>query len=147
MDIEFRKLNIENWELARSLEEGAASDMFEPCEGEEGYKKYIRESQVYAIMNGNRAIGTISYKNQADESVLINGLTIMPEYRGKGIAKQAMSKLLEEVGNKNLELVVHPGNTPAILIYLHFGFSITEWKENYFGNSEPRLFLQKRAKD
>ncbi|MEK9159473.1 MAG: GNAT family N-acetyltransferase [Patescibacteria group bacterium] len=145
MDIEFKKITIDDWELARSLEEGAASDMFAPCDGEEGYKKYIGESQVYAIINGNKAIGTISYKNQDDGAVLVNGLTVMPEYRGQGIASLAMNKLLDEIGNKNCSLVVHPGNTPAILIYLHFDFCITGWKDNYFGDGEPRLYLQRKV--
>lgn len=146
MNIEFKKLNIEDWELLQSLEENAASDMFVSCDGEEEYKKYIRESQVYAIMKDNKAIGTISYKNHEDGVVLINGLTVMPKYRGQGIASLAMNKLLDEIGNKSCSLVVHPGNTPAILIYLRLGFYITDWKDNYFGDGEPRLYLQRKAK-
>lgn len=131
--------------LLQSLEKGAASDMFAPCDGEEGYKKYIRESQVYSVVKDNNAIGTISYKNQDDGTVLINGLTIMPEYRGQGIASLAMNKLLDEIGNKSCSLVVHPGNTPAILIYLRLDFYITGWKDNFFGDGEPRLYLQRKA--
>lgn len=144
MDIKFKKIDVENWKLLQILEKSAATNMFATCEGEGGYKKYIRESTVFVIMISDTAIGTISYKNQADGAVLINGLTVMPEYRGKGIAKLAMNKLLNEVGNKNFELVVHPGNTPALLIYLRLGFSIIGWKENYFGDGEPRLYLQKK---
>ena len=145
MDIKFTKVEIKDWKVLRTLEEGAASDMFAPCNGEEGYKKYILESNVFIITNENKPMGTISYKNQDNGLILINGLTIMPEHRGRGIAKLAMNKLLNEVGNKNFELVVHPRNTPALLIYLSLGFSIIEWKENYFGDGEPRLYLQRKA--
>lgn len=146
MEIKFKKVKLKDWEQLKFLEEGAASNMFAPCDGEEGYKKYIQGSEVFIIMSADKPIGTISYKNQDDESVLINGLTIMPEHRGKGIAKQAMSQLIDKVGNKIFVLVVHPGNTPALLIYLRLGFSITQWKDNYFGDGEPRLYLQKKAK-
>ncbi len=54
----------------------------------------------------------------------------------------AMKKLLSDLGNKNFALLVHPENTPALLIYLRLGFLISEWKENYFGNGQPRILMR-----
>ena len=34
-----------------------------------------------------------------DGTILINGLTVLPEYRGKGIAHAALKRLLEDLGN------------------------------------------------
>jgi len=38
-------------------------------------------------------------------------------------------------------LITHPLNTPAILLYLKNGFQITGWKDNYYGDSEPRIIF------
>ena len=146
MDIQFKKVELEDLELLRNLEEGAACYMFPLWKGEEGYKKYIQESEVFIIMSADKPIGTISYKNQADKTVFIDGLSIIPAYRDKGIATEAMNQLLNKVGNRNFAILVHPHNTPALLIYLRLGFCITKWKANYFGDGEPHLYLQKKAK-
>lgn len=145
-NIKFKKAAINDWKLVEKLEKGAESPYFCLCDGEEGYKKYIKESKVFFIINNKKTAGTISYKINKNKSILINGLTILPEYRGKGIATNAMKKLLAKLGDKNLSLVVHPENTPALLIYLRLGFTITGWKDNFFGNGQPRLFLKKIKK-
>ncbi len=141
MDIKLKKATIKDWKLVKNLEESAVSKMFAP---EEDYKRFVLESKVFIIMDKEKSIGTVSYKNQDDGNILINGLTIISEYREQGIAKQAMGKLLDMVGNKNFELLVHPANTPALLIYLSFGFIISDWKDNYFNDGEPRLYLQRK---
>lgn len=43
-----------------------------------------------------------------------------------------------------IELVVHPHNNPAISLYLSLGFKIESWRDNYFGDGEPRLVLVKK---
>jgi ribosomal protein S18 acetylase RimI-like enzyme len=142
MTLKFKQATLEDWEKVRELEEASATHMFAPCEDEEGYKRYVRESTVYFILNEeDEAIGTISYKDQ-DDTVTIKGLTVNPEYRGKGIAKTAMKQLMEEIGNRKMALTVHPANTPALMIYLRLGFTIVAWKDDYFGDGEPRLYLK-----
>lgn len=141
--IKFKQVSIEDWKLVEEIEKGAASIFFCPCENEKGYKKYIKESEVFFIMQDGKAIGTISYKAEKDGTILINGLTVLPDYRGKGVATNAMKKLLTDLGDQNYTLLVHPENTAALLIYLRLGFVITEWKDNYFGNGQPRLYLKK----
>lgn len=143
-NIKLKKATLNDWTLVEKLEKGAESQFFCPCDGEEGYKKYIRESNVFFIINKNKAIGTISYKIDKNKKISINGLTILPKYRGEGLATNAMEKMLTKLKNKNLALVVHPGNIPALLIYLRLGFTITEWKDNYFGNGQPRLVLRRK---
>jgi len=54
-----------------------------------------------------------------------------------------MKLLLKKLGNQRFSLVVHPENTAAILIYLHLGFVIKDWKENYFGDNKNRIILIK----
>lgn len=144
--IEFKQATLKDWGVVEELESGAKSPFFCPCDGEAGYKKYIKESRVYFIVSGKKMIGTVSYKIEKDKTVLINGLTILPGYRGKGIATVVMEKLLKDLGKRDFSLLVHPENIPALLIYLRLGFAISEWKDNYFGNGQPRLYLKKKVK-
>jgi len=144
--MKLKKVQLDDWELLRTLEEASATKMYAPCEGEEGYKKYIEESTVYFIMDKKNAVGTISYEIQKDGKCVINGLTVKPEHRSRGIARQAMEYLLNEIDDREIELVVHPENIPALLIYLHLGFIITKWEDNHFGDGEPRLHLKKKSR-
>ena len=142
-NMELKPLFVQDWKLVEELEKGSENVFFCSCNGEEGFKKYLVESRVFAVMKEGVAIGTISYKDEG-ENILINGLTVLPEYRGQGIAQESMKKLMTTLGNKNCSLVVHPENTPALLIYLHIGFVIKEWRDNFFGNNQPRLYLVKK---
>ncbi len=143
--VQFKQATTDDWKLAEELEKGSASPLFAPCQGEEGYKRYLRESKEFFILMSEKPIGTISYKPESDKNVIINGLTVLPQYRGKGIATNAMKKLLADLDGKRITLLVHPENTAALLIYLRLGFVITEWKSNHFGDGQPRLYLEKKT--
>ncbi|MBT6069061.1 GNAT family N-acetyltransferase [Candidatus Peregrinibacteria bacterium] len=140
--IEFKQVTEDDWKLVDDLESGSATPFFCPCDSEEGYRKYIRESTVYVIMKNGKDIGTVSHKTQDDGSILFNGLTILPEHRGQGVATDSMKRLLSNLGKQTYALLVHPENTTALMIYLRLGFVITEWKDNFFGDGTPRLYLK-----
>ena len=138
-----KPVTLDDWQLLASLEKIAKNPFYFACDGEEACKRYIEESHVYFLMDGEKPIGTLSHKTERDGTILINGLTVLPEYRGKGIAHAALKQLLEDLGNQNYALHVHPGNTPALLIYLRLGFVITAWEEHHFGDGQPRLYLRR----
>lgn len=146
ISIRFRKATIKDWKLVEELENAAKNSFYLSRKGEENYKNYIKNCQVFLISIDKKVIGTISYKIEKNNNILINGLTILPEFRGQGIATISMGKLLNTLKNKNLSLVVHPENTPALLVYLKHGFTIKEWRDNHFGNGQPRLYLIKNSK-
>ena len=88
-------------------------------------------------------VGSISYQIKNKTHAYISGLIIKPEFQKQGLAKKALSLLLEKLKNyQKLSLVVHPEN-PAIKLYLSFGFAIKSRKENYFGDGQPRLVMVK----
>ncbi len=33
-----------------------------------------------------------------------------------------------------MDIVTHPKNTPALKLYLKYGFKIESWKDNYYGD-------------
>ena len=54
-----------------------------------------------------------------------------------------MKKLLELVKGNQVYMITHPKNIAAIILYLKNGFEIASWKENCYGDGEPRLILQR----
>lgn len=128
------------------IEKESKNSFYFAYEGEEEHKRHICESNVYFIEHEGEVVGTISYKINKEKDFYINGLTILPKYRGKGLGTKAMEKLLAKLKGKEVTLVVHPENVKAILIYLHLGFVITAWSDNHFGNGQPRIWMRKKGK-
>jgi ribosomal protein S18 acetylase RimI-like enzyme len=102
----------------------------------------ITNKIVYLIKDGDETLGSISYEMKSEEHAYIDGLLIDPKFQGKGVARKAMEVILEELKKiKRIDLVTHPRNTPAIRLYLSLGFVIESWKDNYFGDGEPRISM------
>ena len=102
----------------------------------------IRKGTVYLITKDEVLVGNISYQIKEDGTVYISGLAVDPKYQRQGIAREALNKVLKENENAHrVELVTHPHNTPAIILYLSLGFLIEKWFDNYFGDGEPRILL------
>lgn len=143
LKITLKKCSKEDWKIVERMEKSAKSKLFHPIEGEEEIKEYITKSEVYIILQKNNPIGTVSYEIKKDGHIMFNGLTVLPKYRNKGIGLAAVEKILKKDGNRKAELVTHPENTAALIIYLKLGFKLKSWKDNYFGDGEPRVILWK----
>ena len=111
---------------------------------EKEIRDWIENEIVFLIKNDcDVTVGSISYQIKNKTHAYISGLIIKPEFQKQGLAKKALSLLLEKLKNyPKLSLVVHPEN-PAIKLYLSFGFAIKSRKENYFGDGQPRLVMVK----
>lgn len=110
-------------------------------------KKYLTKSKVYIIQLDNKPIGHVSYKEVNKNTVEIDGLVVLPNYRKKGIAANAVGMIMEEIRSYNkVELLTHPHNVGSLLIYLKNGFVIESWEKNPFGDSEPRVKMVKPQK-
>ena len=81
-------------------------------------KAYITNNVVYLIKNKNATLGTVSYEIKKPNSVHINGLIVKPQYRGQGVAKQAMKILLTGLKGKKLTCACIPITLrPSCYIY------------------------------
>jgi ribosomal protein S18 acetylase RimI-like enzyme len=110
---------------------------------EDEIKDWINNEIVFVIKDQDVVVGSISYEKKSIEHAYISGLVIKPEFRRRGLARRAMSLLLEELKKfKKLSLVVHPENH-AVSLYESFGFKKESREENYFGDGEPRLIMVK----
>lgn len=142
-----KKANLEDWQKILFFEKKCSSDVFHAIDNEKEVKEYIKGSIVYFVILDSEEIGTVSYEVKKDNVAYIDGLTILPEYRGKGIGTFAIRKILKELENfDEINLVVHPRNNSAIVVYLKNGFEIKKWESDFFGKGEHRLFLVKNLK-
>ncbi|MBU0635560.1 GNAT family N-acetyltransferase [Candidatus Micrarchaeota archaeon] len=142
-DISLVKAKPDDWSMVLEFERASKSKFFSALETEEEAKNYLAESQVFFVLLGKEAIGTVSYKPEED-SAYMDGLTISPKYRKKGYAKIALHLIMEKAKDyKRAYLRVHPQNSFGVIIYLKEGFRITGWEDNHYGDNEPRLLMEK----
>lgn len=103
-----------------------------------------KNQTIYLILKDEIVVGDTSYEKKPDGSVYLSGLVIEPEFQGQGIGHKVMDIIMEELKDiKTITLVTHPENSVAIRLYLSFGFVIKSWKDNYWGEGEPRIELVK----
>lgn len=109
---------------------------------------FMKKHTVFLIKKGGETVGNVSYSLKGLRLAQISGFVIIPRFQRKGIGRQALALLLKKLKKAGkIDLVTHPRNTPALRLYLSFGFVIESWKNNYFGDGEPRLVLSREKKE
>lgn len=81
-------------------------------------------SEMFAIVSDGEIVGDISLYQHSSEVVSI-GPTVFPEYRRKGIAKEAMLlalNLAKENGFKIVSQQIRVNNTASIALHTSLGF-------------------------
>jgi ribosomal-protein-alanine N-acetyltransferase len=71
-----------------------------------------------------------------------------PDYIRRGIATRLLEQTLiqlAQMGYARVRLTVAPSNEAALTLYTKFEFSRVDYVENYFGDGEHRLILEKQA--
>lgn len=101
---------------------------------EYGHDNALHEQRIYFLMHEEQVIGTISAwfgdygldKDFGDRSLgRIHWVVIEPDYQGKGLSKPMMAYAchkLKELGHQSAFLFTATELTPAIGLYLKFGF-------------------------
>lgn len=143
--ITLKKATLKDAEIIRDIEDTANSNTYSARTTTEELKRFILNDKVFLIRNEQEVVGLVSFevhKNTAH----CNSLVIYPKFRRMGFGNAAMSLMLKKMTKyQRVELVVHPRNNPAIMLYLSLGFIIESWRENYFGDGEPRLVMIKKS--
>jgi ribosomal protein S18 acetylase RimI-like enzyme len=141
--IELVRATAQDVEAYIELEKSVAgastySALLTPEEVSEEFSKCI----VYLVKEGNQIVGSVSYEMKDPDHAYISGLVVTPARQHQGIGKAALLKVLEELKDvRTIDLVTHPDNTSSVGLYESLGFVIGERKENYFGDSEPRIMM------
>lgn len=106
---------------------------------------YLKDSEIYLGYEKQKPVCYFAFKQGKNNRVELVTTGVLPDYQGQGIGKQIIAKLLELNKGKTLHLVTHPRNIAALVLHLKSGFVINGWKENYFGDGEPRLLMQRQT--
>ncbi|MFA5747280.1 MAG: GNAT family N-acetyltransferase [Candidatus Paceibacterota bacterium] len=146
MKIELKRAVIADIDKFLGLEKLAAgTPIYSAMTDKEDAFNEISKNTVYFIEKDGETVGNISYEIKESKTAYISGLMVDPRFQGQGIGKQAMAMIIEELKDmEKIELVTHPRNTKALMMYLPLGFEIDKWIDNYFGDGDPRVSLAKK---
>jgi ribosomal protein S18 acetylase RimI-like enzyme len=88
------------------------------------------ERPFYVAEIDGAFIATAGARKMADEEDwMIVGVYVSPEYRGRGIAKTLIQRVIEDVGERGAEkvfLLVNVERKEAVSLYGKLGFSIVD---------------------
>ena len=96
-----------------------------------------RNYRVFKAVESKKIIGFLELEKLNGISARINGLSINPEYRGKGFGKQLLEFAVEYLKKKNISqiiLLVKQSNLEAKKLYEEAGFQFMELLENKIDN-------------
>ncbi len=143
MTIILKKVGLNDISKLVEIEKSVAGSKTYSAETNENeWQEEIKNNIVYLIEKNGETVGDISYEYKDPNHVYISGLAIDPRFHNQGIARQALNLILEELKDiKQIDLVTHPDNLPALHLYQSLGFVIESRVENYYGDGEPRLIL------
>ncbi len=106
-------------------------------------KDYLAKSIIFVGYIKDIPISYFAYEFQGEERVELRSTGVLPEYQNMGVGRMMLKYFLNLFPDKKIFLITHPKNVFAIILYLKHGFMITGWKENYYGDGEPRLILNR----
>jgi ribosomal protein S18 acetylase RimI-like enzyme len=113
-------------------------DRIERTKNGEAWMYFAKDSEtgeLVGMIGGYR-----DEENRANHSAQIWGMYVRPEYRGKGIAKDLMERLVDEMQkNRDISkavLEVNVEQQPAKMFYENFGFKATNTFTCALGDGE-----------
>ncbi|MFA5184491.1 MAG: GNAT family N-acetyltransferase [Patescibacteria group bacterium] len=143
--ISLQKATLHDLDKVAALEKEADSKTYSALTVRSELQDFIKNESVYLIKRQDLVVGLVAYKVLKGNIAHFDGLIVRPKLRRQNIATQAMARLLKGMAKyARIELGVHPHNNPALCLYLKLGFIIQSWRDNYFGDGEPRLILVKK---
>lgn len=146
MEISFRKVETENdWNIFLEIEKevAKASEYYFAWTNLDDLKQNMEKSVIFLAYYQGKPIGHVEYRLKDIDQAEITGLVVLPKYQGMGAGKILFKKAMDDLSKiKKIFLMTNPENTRALLVYLKAGFKIKEWKDNFYGNGQPRLRLE-----
>jgi ribosomal protein S18 acetylase RimI-like enzyme len=146
MEINCRKadLSIDGQTLFEIDNLAFTRDFDIPARNREEEVNYLKNCETFIYFDGQKALGICAWLFHENNEVELRQLCVIPEYQGKGVGKMMIADFLKRVGGRKAFLIVHPKNTVGLMLYLKNGFIIEEWKDNYYHDGQPRLYLERK---
>ena len=132
MQIETRRLESKDLDRVCELEERSFSMPWKKCDFEDLLAR--DESVYFVILADGVLVGTAGYTFNGYEGY-INNVVIDENYRGKGLSKVLLTRLLEygkSQGVFEFTLEVRVGNKPANGLYESLGFVNEGIRKNFY---------------
>jgi len=103
------------------------------------YMRNYRNPSFDIISLGHMPIGRL-YLDRENEEIRIVDISLLPEYRGRGIGSALMAKILREGDNRGIPITLHvERSNPALALYRKLGFREEHSTEVYsFMTRSPR---------
>ncbi len=97
----------------------------------------------YVLENDGNVIGYSVVWIVKGEAFLMT-FAVAPEYRGKGVGKEFLRMLLEDLKGKAevIQLDVRKSNLPAIRLYRSMGFRIVKERKKFYSDGETALMME-----
>ncbi len=147
MNLSFIKSTESDWQIVQSIIKEAVdttNGLYIADTDEKAIIKLIDTTELYLAKEGDQPVGVIAYSMTDPGVAYVEEVVVKPQFKGKGYGNQAMQWLTHHLKDlKKITLVTHPHNTPAIRLYLKNGFKIVKWNDNFFGDGQPRITLDK----
>lgn len=109
----------------------------------EEFTTYNGKSTFILASDGGETLGFLGFSLETDASIELKIIAIEADKQGQGHGRKLLHTLETAHPGKKIFLTVHPNNTQGIVFYLKHGFHIRKWIENYYGDGQPRLVLEK----
>jgi len=146
-NISIKEATIADADEFVELEKKARGKIYSGTKSKEEFLEKFNNRKTYLIQKDGKTIGHISIIANENGSVTFSNFVIDPEYQGRGYAREVVKLIRDKVKDApRFEAATHPDNLKAIHLYESLGFKITGRKENYCGDGEPRLILEKDNK-
>jgi len=146
MSLRIKKIDLaKNAELLFSLDNKAFTRDFDFIfKASEELLGFFKDSILYIVYSNDAPAAYFAIEKGGKGEAEIMTVAVIPDYQRQGIGKMIMKKLFNLLKDyKLIKIVTHPYNVGAIILYLKSGFKIYGWKDNYFGDGQPRLLLRK----
>jgi ribosomal protein S18 acetylase RimI-like enzyme len=105
------------------------------------------KAAIYLILKNGQAVGFVSCQERENSSAYISELGVSSRFQGQGLGRKAMQLVLGVLRNKKtITLLTHPENFSALRLYSSFGFVVKTRLENFYGDGEPRVLMEKIAR-
>jgi ribosomal protein S18 acetylase RimI-like enzyme len=157
--ITFKKVLPEDWEKFKTIRlKGLQTDPqafggnFEAeSQEDEAYwrERLNSERCLYAAQEDASFVAIVGAKKITQDNWMLISVYTLPEFRGKGLSKELMSRLIEGVkanGAKKISLMVNVGQRSAINLYKKMGFEILRTEKDQRlgdGNTYDEFYMEK----